>query len=195
MGCGPAVTVSRILRSSLKFIDYTGVDISKKLLSFARKNVRRGKYIYSDISTVKFPKNTFDVLLSLGALHHCENKMRTLARWFTFVKPGGYLIFREPLYEFLKRGTGESPIEEGIKIEEFMMFVKRNKLNIIRFTFFSTNAFHLFNRIMIKIGLKSWQQARVLWYPVVYFDSLLAKFSHYGNLFKPQAFAVILQKQ
>jgi len=194
LGCGPAISVSRVLHNELLTIKYTGVDISKKLLRIAKTNIPSGKFVHGDISSVFFNKNKFDILLSLGALHHCKEKNMTLDHWVAFVKTGGFLLLREPIYEFLKRGTGESPTEEGIKIYEFMKFVQKKKLKILRLTFFSTNAFHLFNRIMIKIGFGSWQRVRVLWYPVVYVDSLLAKFSRYGNLFKPQSFAVILQK-
>lgn len=194
MGCGPVVSVSRVLHKELRNINYTGVDISREMLRYAKRNIKNGTFICKDMSNPRLGKNVYDVLLSLGALHHCKHKNTTLEHWVTLVKSGGVLLLREPIYEFLKHGTGESPTEEGIKIHEFIKLTQKKKLKILRLTFFSTNAFHLFNRIMIKIGLGGWQRIRILWYPVVYVDAFLAEFSEYGSLFKPQAFAVILQK-
>ncbi len=195
MGCGPAISVSKILGEPvLHNVSYTGVDVSRKMLKLAKKYIKNGKFVYHDMASVFLPKNKFDILLSLGALHHCENKEHTLEKWLQYVKPGGLLLLREPIYEFLKMGTGESPTEEGIKMDVLFDFIQTRKLRIVRLTFFSTNAFHLFNRIMIKIGLRYWQEVRTLWYPVVYVDAFLAKFSRLDGIFKPQAFAVILQK-
>lgn len=195
MGCGPAISVSRILgKSVLNRISYSGVDISRNMLTEAKKNIKKGRFILHDISTVPFFRSNYDVLLSLGALHHCEDKSATLERWLKVVRPGGHLLLREPLYEALKRGTGESPTEEGIKTNELFEFIATHNLKIERLVFFSTNAFHLFNRIMIKIGLRKWQNIRVFWYPVVIVDVLIAKLRKLSKLFEPQAIAIIIQK-
>lgn len=196
MGCGPAISISKILGNKvLARLSYTGVDISNKLIEVAKTQVPKGKFICADMSDVKLPKNSFDILISLGALHHCEDKDRTLRNWINIIKPGGYLLLREPIYEYLRKGTGESPIEEGIKIKDFHNIINNHGLKVVKLTYFSTNAFHLFNKIMIKLGLKSWQNIRTLWYPVAYCDALLARNSELGHFFQPQSFAVILQKQ
>ena len=196
MVCGPAISVSRILgQSLLNSIFYTGVDLSRNLLNFAQKNIPNGKFVYHDMSSVTFPKSELDILLSFGALHHCEHKIKIPKRWLALIKPGGLMLLREPIYEFLKRGTGESPIEEGLKLEELLQFIHSYNIKVMRRTFFSTNAFRLCNRIMIKLGLGSWQRMRILWYPVLYVDALLAKLSTLHSIFKPQEFAIILQKR
>lgn len=195
MGCGPSALIRRLIPPKvLDNVNYIGVDISDKMLKFAKKNVPRGRFRVGDMSTIKLPKGKFDVILSLGALHHSIDKEKTVTHWVNLLKSGGVILLREPIYEALKMGEGESPIEEGIKFGEFSRFILRKKLRIMQLTFFNTNAFHLFNRIMIKIGLRSWQKIRVFWYPVVYVDVFLSRFSKYGHIFKPQAFAAILRK-
>lgn len=195
MGCGPAISVSRILgKQILTRILYTGVDISKELLKFAKKYIPTGKFVCEDMSNVSFNRNSFDILISFGALHHCEDKDRTLKRWVRLIKPGGLLLLREPIYQYLKKGTGESPIEEGVKVDKLFSFINNNGLKIVKITYFSTNAFHLFNRVMIKLGLKSWQQARFFWYPVVWVDTFLSHFRSISHLFDPQAFTIIIKK-
>ncbi len=195
MGCGPAVSVRRILNTKIvNAIKYIGVDVSRELLKFAKKNIPSGRFIHADMATVMLPTKSADIILSLGALHHTINKTKTLNHWYRILKHGGYIFLREPIYEYLKQGTGESPIEEGIKLKELYRFVEKNKMKIVRITFFNTNAFHFFNKVMNKFGLARWRRSKILWYPIVLVDSLLANLRNLSRFFEPQAFAVVLQK-
>lgn len=197
MGCGPAISVSRILgEDKLNKLNYLGIDISKEMLKIAKKNFHNGTFIHGDISNPKFKKNSVNVIVSLGALHHVEDKNLTLKRWALLLKDGGYILLREPTFEALQRGGGESPIEEGIKFEELIRHLKNNHFILIRCNFFSTQAFHLFNRILIKIGLSKWQTFRLLWIPVVIIDTFFANsFGHLLSFFRGKAFIMVLQKK
>lgn len=197
MGCGPAISVENILGVHvLKNIIYYGIDISKEMLKLAKKNIPTGSFIHGDISSPKFKKRSADVIISLGALHHIEDKVVTLQRWASLLKRGGYMLLREPTYEALKRGHGESPIEEGVKFEELKKSLKKNNLAIVTYKFFTTPAFHLFNRVLIKIGLSKWQRYRILWIPVVLIDTFFANsLGHMVSFFRGEAFTLVLQKE
>ncbi len=197
MGCGPCVSIKNIIpQHILNKVNFIGVDISEELLKYAKKYIPNGNFIRDDIETVKFNNDFADKIISLGALHHAENKTNTLKNWFKTLKSGGLILMREPTYEALKRGTGESPMEEGVKIDEVMKFIRDNDLRLVNLSYFSSPAFHFFNRVMIKLGLRKWQEIKTLWYPVVYLDAFGCKvLSRFTPLFKGEAFVMILQKQ
>jgi ubiquinone/menaquinone biosynthesis C-methylase UbiE len=196
MGCGPAISIKNILgRKILDKFTYVGIDISKKMLMFAKQNIPYGRFIHGDIEKPPLPAKYADIILSLGALHHSLDKNKTLKHWTKILKPHGFLLLREPTFESLKKGQGESPMEEGIKFHELKRFLRENKYKIVSVTFFSSEAFHLFNRILITCRLGSWQQVKVLWYPVVLAEVALGKvFSHRFRFFRGLAFTLIAQK-
>lgn len=196
MGCGPSISIKNILGyDQLKKIKYTGVDISGKMLKIAKKNVPMGRFRRGDVETVKFKSNYADVIIALGALHHSIHKAKTLRNWTNILRSNGYLLLREPTFEALKRGQGESPMEEGIKFDDLINFLRENNYKILNVTFFSSKVFHLFNRIMIKLRLGGWQKIKTLWYPIVIIDVLLVKLlSPFSSFFKGLTFTLIAQK-
>ncbi len=195
MGCGPAISLPNAFgQHAISKLSYIGVDISQKMLAFAKKNIPNGQFKHGDMSSIRLPKESADVIISLGALHHTEDKIKALQHWYALLKTGGLLLLREPLYEALKKGMGESPLEEGIYMQEFLTFVRKKKLRVVSLVYFNTNAFHFFNRCMIKIGLRGWQRIKTLWYPVVLLDVNIARLRNFSNFFTPQAFAAVFQK-
>ena len=71
MGCGPAISITRVVSEKiLSSCKYIGVDISNKMISFAKKNIPHGSFIISDVSKDIHLDKSIDTLLSLGALHH-----------------------------------------------------------------------------------------------------------------------------
>ncbi len=196
MGCGPAISIKRILSNDLlNNIRYIGVDISKNMLQIAKKNMPSGTFKVGDIETIRFPKGSANCIISLGALHHTISKEHALSNWCAILSRGGYLLLREPTYEALKRGQGESPIEEGIKPLEIIESLRSKGFVIEDITFFTSKAFHLFNRIMIKLRLQKWQEFRFLWHFIIAFDVLLVKgFSRFSPFFRGEAFTLVARK-
>ncbi|MEI6731415.1 MAG: class I SAM-dependent methyltransferase [archaeon] len=66
-GCGTGIPFDKYLTK--KGFKVTGVDISKKHLSLARKNVPKARFIKSDFSKVKF-KEKFEAIISFYAIFH-----------------------------------------------------------------------------------------------------------------------------
>lgn len=196
MGCGPCVSIKNILSAEiLSNCRYIGIDISKNMLSYAKRHIPKGKFIEGNIENLNFKKNSANVILSLGALHHCEDKLKTIKKWINILKKNGIILLREPTYEAMPKGSGESPLEEGIKVQDLLEFLKTQNIKIISLTFFSSPAFHLFNRIMIRIGLGHWQKNRKLWYLIVFTDVFIGKlFSSKIGFFKGYAFTMKIKK-
>jgi len=195
MGCGPSTIVRNLIPGKLlKQIKYIGVDISSEMIKFAKINIPTGKFIIGDMSTIKLSKESANIIISLGALHHSFDKNKTLSHWSWILKSGGIILLREPTYLAFKLGEGESPMEEGIKVDELIHFTKKNGLILQSLNFFNSKAFHFFNRIMIKIGLGDWVKQRFLWYPVIYLDIFLCKYFSIFPFCKGLSFTAIIVK-
>ena len=197
MGCGPAESIKNIFsKKLLTSIKYIGVDISRQMLKYAKKNIPTGEYVCGDIETIQFPNNYADVIISLGALHHSIHQVNTLKNWSNILKANGYLLLREPTYEALKKGQGESPMEEGVKWKVLSKFLNDNGYEILSVVFFSSKAFHFFDKVMIKIGFGGWKYIKLLWYPVQILDVFFIKLLHANfSIFRGLAFTLVAQKK
>jgi len=196
MGCGPATVVKKlILKFSISNYRYIGIDISEKMLNEAKKNIIDGTFIKADISRIRLKKKSCDVILSLGALHHIDKYVNAVRLWIPTLKKNGYILFREPTIDALPPGKGASPNEKGIDVNILLKVLKALNLRVINLTFFSTKIFHIFNRILIGIGLGKWQKIRILWYPVSWIDFQIARFGNKLKLCKGEAFLLVAQKK
>lgn len=79
VGCGNAVLYDILAKKS---IDYTGIDISQKLLQIARQRIKRlksnkdkTKLIKGTLINLPFKKNQFDWVLALAVLHHIPSRV------------------------------------------------------------------------------------------------------------------------
>lgn len=196
MGCGPAINVKNILSNNiLNNCEYIGVDVSKQMLNLAKKNIPSGLFICSDMSSVKIEIRSVDTILSFGALHHAENKKKTIYYWFNLLKPGGYLLMREPLFEALQKGNGASPMEEGIELSQILFFFKKNKIKLKKLYYFGSPLFHFINKVMKKIMGSIWLNTKLLWYPLMIVDILISTvLQNKFNAFKADSVLLVAQK-
>lgn len=192
MGCGPAVSVAKhVLHST---VSYTGVDISKKMLSFAKKLIPNGTFIHADIQAVTVRK-TYDIVLALGALHHAISHERTIRNWMRCVRSGGYMMFREPTIDAFRRGSGESPVEQGIVVFEICSLLRDARFSIQKIVYFNSPFFHRMNRVCTFVGRKYWRETKILWYPIVAIDVLFAQLFGFIPFFKGLAVIIIAKKK
>lgn len=175
-GCGTGESIKRNVLSYMKANDiYIGVDISKKLLTVAKKNIPRGSFYKSTMGEVDFPKETFDFVCFLGVLHHDEFPRRTLKRAVGFLKRGGYIFLREPQEKVMKKGKGESPCEGGINPRELKRWLIESECEILEWHFFNTALFHLTRRFLIKLRLSSLERKEFFWKIKVWIELFLEK--------------------
>lgn len=73
----------------------TGLDISEKMLEKAREKTedKRIEYIRGSIEEAKFPKNSFDVVLSSLALHYVEDFASVVDHVWECLRDNGEFVF------------------------------------------------------------------------------------------------------
>jgi SAM-dependent methyltransferase len=72
----------------------TGVDISEKMLTMAKKKTdRRIRYIHMSMEDIVFDENSFDVVVSSLAFHYIESFEQITKKVSGCLTPGGYFVF------------------------------------------------------------------------------------------------------
>jgi len=94
-------------------IDYTGIDISKKLINIANKLHPKGAFFVYDGHKITFKENQFDLVFSIGVLHH-------LHHWREMIKQmvkcsSGYAVFDIRL-------TNEGTLDNVKKYYQYVTF-------------------------------------------------------------------------
>jgi SAM-dependent methyltransferase len=93
VGCGNGYVLSRYARQGAEVtgVDLTGtaVDLSRK--RFALENLP-GTFLETDGETLPFPDNSFDIVCSMGVLHHTANPAPMVHEMHRVLKPGGRCI-------------------------------------------------------------------------------------------------------
>lgn len=82
----------------------TGVDIHADAIATARRKAdalgldKSARFEVVDArGSLPFPDATFDAVMCIDAINHLENRPRTLTDWARVLKPGGRLLFTDPI--------------------------------------------------------------------------------------------------
>lgn len=96
IGCGTGLLSLKFLEKAECFI--TGIDRSPEMLTiFTEKIKKRGlseriNCKLEDAETLKFNRNSFDVVASTVTLHHLKNKYSTIKKIHDILKPKGRFV-------------------------------------------------------------------------------------------------------
>lgn len=118
VGCGNGFVLSRF---ASKGALVTGVDITPTGVELCKKRFSlfdlKGEFIVADAQHLPFEDNSFDMICSMGVLHHVPDTEKAVSEIYRVLKPGGrFLIMlyhrNSVLYRFkfplLKLLTGKS---------------------------------------------------------------------------------------
>lgn len=99
LGCGPGLHARYWIEHDF---EYTGIDISSKMLDCARKKAGVGEYVQTDMRSLPFDAATFTVVISIGSLTHLDRDgvSKCLAESYRCMTEGGVGLF------FFQRGNG-----------------------------------------------------------------------------------------
>ena len=106
-GCGKGLDSLKLLKAGANVY---GIDIAENYvnasISLAKKNgftTKDYNFKIMDAHNLEFEKNKFDLVIGNGILHHLD-KLVAINSIYKVLKPGGRLVFKEPLADnpFLK---------------------------------------------------------------------------------------------
>ena len=92
IGCGAGVPIARNL-VNVGF-DVVGIDLSKRMLKLARKNVSQAKFMKKDMTKVDFKNNSFDGLTAFYSIIHVPREKHTsiFQSFHRILKPNGVML-------------------------------------------------------------------------------------------------------
>ena len=96
LGCGGGA-YTRGIKNYRSDFHITGVDISKKSITYARKKDGDINYVLGSVYSLPFNKNFFDAVVSIDALEHFDNPSKAFKEVYRVLKPGGVFHFALPL--------------------------------------------------------------------------------------------------
>lgn len=107
-----------------------------------RKNRREMKIEYREPTVsgkMLFPNDSFDLITCFGVLHHIPNVTFVVSECFRSLRPGGYMLLREPIVsmgDWRKPRVGLTKNERGIPLPILDGIVKNCGFEILQRTFF-----------------------------------------------------------
>ena len=108
---------------------------------------------------MSFEDNSFDIITSFGTLHHIPNVEFIIDEMARVLKPGGFLLIREPIIsmgDWRAPRKGLTARERGIPFQLMKSFILKNGLNIMSRSF----CFSPFSSRILKIvGVKHFDRA------------------------------------
>ena len=94
MGCGTGEFTKKIRGLSFKKVQ--GFDISKKCIQLAKKQYKNIIFKVGDIENMELKKNSADVLIYCGILHHFTNLKKVVKEANRILKKNGKIFVFEP---------------------------------------------------------------------------------------------------
>jgi len=92
-GTGTGVGAAAAMTSGREVV---GVDGAAGMLAIARREVPGARFIEADFAELPFPTGSFDVVISVHALHFAADPVGTLAEWRRVTTGGGRLSLSVP---------------------------------------------------------------------------------------------------
>ena len=130
VGCGNGI-VSRYLATEYAG-EITGIDIDPEQIELACKDTAgmpNIRFLEADAADLPFSDGSFDIVLSLGVLHHIHNWLDVLKEIKRILRPDGYFVYADIIYpERVTRMDSSSKRSFGlvtIDIDELNSFLEK----------------------------------------------------------------------
>jgi len=96
---GPALRIAAATGCSIVGIDLHDQAIcTAKSLAAQRKQEEHSQFLVVNATEkLPFPDATFDAITCIDAINHLPDRPRVIAEWTRLLKPGGHLLFTDPI--------------------------------------------------------------------------------------------------
>lgn len=92
-GTGTGIAASAAMSAGREVV---GVDAASGMLAVARREVPGARFVEADFAKLPFPAGSFDVVISVHALHFAADPVAVLEEWRRVTTPGGRLSLSVP---------------------------------------------------------------------------------------------------
>lgn len=96
LGCGEGTRLEYLTKNTKK--KATGIDVSKKAITLARKKDKRNNYIVADSEKLPIKDETFDLVYSAFVLEHTDDTQKFINEAIRVLKKNGDIVFVCPNY-------------------------------------------------------------------------------------------------
>ena len=96
IGCGPAVMTKEVVNLGW---DYTGIDISDKMIEEAKQkfpNNPRVKFEIGSVEKINSPDNNYAAIIAMGLVEYLEDDVQAIVEMRRVLRPGGKLLVSLP---------------------------------------------------------------------------------------------------
>jgi ubiquinone/menaquinone biosynthesis C-methylase UbiE len=97
--------------------EYTGVDISLKMLGQARKNAKRWRitstFVHCEAENLPFKDHYFDVVFHCGGLNYYNDKQKAILEMIRVAKPGTKIVIVDETQKLVKDNYQKNPVLKG----------------------------------------------------------------------------------
>jgi len=177
----------------------TIIEPSKK---FKHNEIGGKKVAYitpSVIGKISVIDNSYDLITCFSVLHHIPNVSFVLSELNRVLKPGGYLLIKEPIVsmgDWTKSRKGLTKNERGIPLFFFNKVIKNNNFLLIHKSMFRFPTVKLLSFFKLNF---SWNS-----YFTIYLDYFLSKLFFWNNKYhcknnfeklRPQSIFLVLKKE
>jgi len=131
VGCGNGV-VSRYLAKRFHF-NVVGIDIDREQIELAQKDIGgipNIRFLEADATNLPFADSSFDIVLSIGVMHHIANWLDALKEIKRVLRAKGYFIYADLIYpELITKLDRSSRYSFGlvtVRINDLNSFIEKN---------------------------------------------------------------------
>ena len=136
--------------------NYTGIDISKNMITLAKKKYQKHKFVCDDVSKLNLNDKKFDLIVLIGGLHHVYdqvdnilsqiNKHMNKESIFINIEPTSDFILTEKIRDYIYKRNEifDYETEKGFKLNELNKSYNLNNLDIVNQDYFGCLCYVLY---------------------------------------------------
>ena len=134
-GCGTG-----LLAQKMKiFGRVVGIDLSLEAIKFSK--IRGVEVKKASVTSIPFPENTFDAVVSIDVLYHqdVDDVQKAINEFYRVLSPGGLLILKVPAFNWL-RGNHDITVhtKHRFTTREIEKKLKKSNFKIKKITYYSS---------------------------------------------------------